>query len=61
MVYLILLLLVFAYMIFGLRHLIRNKPVNTWERAYWVILIISFPVLGASTYLRTYFNPDRKF
>lgn len=42
-------LIIIALYIFTIYHLVKNEP-GTWNKLFWIILIIFLPVIGSMAY-----------
>ncbi|WP_354375350.1 PLDc N-terminal domain-containing protein [Pedobacter africanus] len=54
--YIILSILLLAYMIYGITHAVKNRLLTRFEKTVWIIIIACMPVLGTSLYLRSTFR-----
>jgi hypothetical protein len=52
----ILYLLVFVNLTYGISHVARNNKLPKLEKLLWLILIICMPVIGTTIYLRSSFH-----
>uniref|UniRef100_UPI000EB3AC52 PLDc N-terminal domain-containing protein n=1 Tax=Pedobacter schmidteae TaxID=2201271 RepID=UPI000EB3AC52 len=58
--YIILIVLLLVYIIYGIVHIKNNKALNLSQKLTWIAIVICLPVLGVSIYLRTTFVPRRQ-